>query len=201
VQVEPVELGVISFNLTGAVTRLNTRPVEHVVEIVADKIERLCEREGVRRLHLVGHSKGGIVARRYVQHHGGDRRVKSVVTLGTPHHGTPTAFVGVAISGLGLVRTSAHDLVPGSRVMNALARDVFPAHIPLTSIYSKSDLVCPYWASVLSPRDGESSMRNVEVPGVGHSELTWNPGVYKEVKHHLDEAARLWRERQGNAAK
>jgi hypothetical protein len=68
-------------------------------------------------------------------------------------------------------------------------------------VYSKADLVCPYWAAVLSPRDGETSMENVEVSGVGHSELTWNAAVYRVVKQRLDAASRIWAEREGKAAK
>ena len=93
--------GVMSFNLGGLLSRFNTHPVDRCAELVAEKIESLARRHGFDRLHIVGHSKGGLIARRYVQHYGGERRVKSVVTLGTPHHGTPTAFVGVALMGFG----------------------------------------------------------------------------------------------------
>lgn len=188
--------GVISFNLGGLLYRFNTRPVEYLAEMIAEKIEGLAQRHGFESLHLVGHSKGGLIARRYVQHHGGDRRVKSVITLGTPHHGTPTAWVGVAIMGAGIVRSSAGDLLPNSPLVRALARDTFPAHVPLTSIYSKEDLVCPHWASVLRPRPGESSMTNVQVRGIGHSQLAWDPGVYRIVRARLQEAAALYQERK-----
>jgi triacylglycerol lipase len=188
--------GVISFNLGGLLYRFNTRPVDYLASMVADKIEGLAERHKFDSLHIIGHSKGGLIARRYVQHCGGDRRAKSVITLGTPHHGTPTAWVGVAIMGAGIVKSSAGDLLPNSPLVKALARDTFPAHVPLTSIYSKEDLVCPYWASVLRPRPGESSMRNVQVRGIGHSQLAWDPGVYRVVRTQLDEAAKLYRERQ-----
>ncbi|MEZ4237576.1 MAG: hypothetical protein R3F59_15800 [Myxococcota bacterium] len=123
--------------------------------------------------------------------------MKSVITLGTPHHGTPTAVVGVALLGVG---TSARDLLPRSRVVGALARDSFPADIPLTSIYSRADLVCPHWASVLRPRPGEEThMANVEVDGVGHSQLVWDPRVYRIVRDKLTEAADLWRARRAPA--
>ncbi|WP_324274364.1 esterase/lipase family protein [Blastococcus brunescens] len=38
-------------------------------------------------MHVVGHSLGGLIARYHVQRQGGDRRVESLVTLGTPHEG------------------------------------------------------------------------------------------------------------------
>src|SRR5262245_60709197 len=135
--------GVMSFNLGGLLWKFNTHPVDRLAELVADKVEGLAARHGFERIHVVGHSKGGVVARRWVQHFGGDRRVKSVTTLGTPHHGTPTAMLGVALMGFGALSSSARDLLPGSRVVSAIGRDSFPANIPLTSVFSKDDLVCP----------------------------------------------------------
>ena len=40
-----------------------------------------------------GHSLGGLIARYYVQRQGGDHRVESLVTLGTPHQGSVWANV------------------------------------------------------------------------------------------------------------
>lgn len=189
--------GVISFDLGGTMYRFNTRPVDTIAAQIAEKIESLASRHRFEALHIIGHSKGGVVARRYIQHYGGDKRAKSLITLGTPHHGTPTAAVGVALMGMGLFRTSAGDLLPNSPVVRALARDTFPAHVPLTSIYSREDLVCPYWASVLRPKPGETSISNVQVRGIGHSRLAWDAGVYRVVHQRLVDASALWRERRG----
>lgn len=179
---------VMSFNLGGLFWRFNTHPVEKSAELIAEKVERLCEKHGFENLHIIGHSKGGLIARKYVQEHGGDKRVKSVVTLGTPHHGTPTAAVAVGLMGFGLVRSSARDLLPRSRLVRDLGRDRFPDDIPLTSIYSKQDLVCPWWCSTLHAR-GQSQMKNIAVTGIGHSQLAWDAGVYRHVKAALEEAS------------
>ena len=187
--------GVISFNLGGLLERYNTRPVEVLARHVAEKVERLGERHGFDAIHVIGHSKGGLIARQWVQHQGGDKRVKSVITLGTPHHGTPTALVGVGLMGLGLLPSSARDLLPRSRLISSLAQDTFPAFVPLTSVYSREDAVCPYWCSVLRPRTGETSMSNVQVRKVGHSALVWDPGVYRVIRERLNVAATLWTER------
>lgn len=179
---------VMSFNLGGLLWRYNTHPVDKSAELIAEKIERLCEKHGFDRLHIIGHSKGGLIARKYVQQHGGERRVKSLITLGTPHHGTPTAAIAVALMGFGLWKSSAADLLPRSRLVRDLGRDRFPDAIPLTSIYSKQDLVCPHWCSVLRPR-GTTQMRNVAVEGIGHSQLAWDAGVYRHVRTALEEAS------------
>ena len=186
---------VFSFDLGRLFRRFNTQPVSQMGEIVAEKLEGITQRTGLERFHIVGHSKGGLVARQYVQHHGGDRRVKSVITLGTPHHGTPTAAVGVWVTGLGLLSRSPFEMLPRSRVIRNLGRDTFPAHIPLTSIYSRQDYVCPFWCATLFPRPGETSMKNRPIRGVGHTALCYDPGVYKMVRHELEIASTIWRER------
>jgi triacylglycerol lipase len=193
---------VMSFNLGGLLYRFNTHPVDQLARLVADKIEGLATRHGFDGVHVIGHSKGGMIARRWIQHYGGNRRVKGLITLGTPHHGTPTAVVAVGIMGaLGKATSSAGDLLPRSRLVQALNRDTFPADVPLVSIYSREDVICPYWASILRPRPGESSMSNIQVRGVGHSQLAWDPGVYRVVRQKIEEQSQLWAERRAPSAR
>jgi pimeloyl-ACP methyl ester carboxylesterase len=187
--------GVLSFDLGGLLWRFNTRSISDLAEMVSQKIERLCEKHGIDRVHIVGHSKGGLVARAYIQRFGGDRRTKSLITLGTPHHGTPTALIGVMLMGGGVLSRSPLQMLPGSPLLRRLQDEHFPAGIPLASVYSKNDVICPWWCSVLRPRAGESSMQNFVVKGVGHSELTSHSGVYFIVRHELEAASALWQER------
>lgn len=188
--------GVFSFDLGGFLWNLNTRPIHDLAQLVADKIEGVCQRYHLDRFHIVGHSQGGLVARLYIQQLGGDRRVKSLVTLGTPHHGTPTAFIGALLMGGGVLSRSPFALMPRSRLVRGLNDEVFPASIPLASVYSKADLVCPWWCSVLEPRPGESSMRNHQLEKIGHTALTHDPRVYTIVRDELEAASQLWRERE-----
>lgn len=187
--------GVLSFDLGGLLWRFNTRSPTDLGTLVAEKVERICERTGLDRIHVIGHSKGGLIAREFIQNHGGHRRVKSLITLGTPHHGTPTALIGVALMGAGIVSRSPLEMLPGSGLVRRLAADHFPSNIPLVSIYSKHDLVCPWWCSVLRPRPGEASMKNLPVSGIGHSDLCTDSQVYHLVRQELKATSELWAER------
>lgn len=188
--------GVFSFDLGGLLWRFNTRSIPDLSASIADKIEGICARTGLERFHIIGHSKGGMIARHYVQHHGGDKRAKSLITLGSPHHGTPTALIGVGLMAGGLISRSPFQMLPGSPLIRMLKKDAFPPGIPVTSVYSKSDLVCPWWCSTLRPRPGETSMDNIEIPGIGHTALTSNPEVYRVVHSKLDHASHIWKERK-----
>lgn len=57
------------------------------------QVEQICAAANTEQVHVVGHSMGGLVARYYVQRLGGDARVHTLVTLGTPHHGTMAAYL------------------------------------------------------------------------------------------------------------
>lgn len=186
---------VMSFNVGGLFYRFNTHPVDHVAQLVADKVESLTRKHGFSHIHIIGHSKGGLVGRRYIQHYGGEKRVKSLITLGTPHHGTWTALLATipfSVVGLG---GSVSELLPSSATIRNLTRESFPDDIPLTSIYSRADLVCPWWHAALHPSPQQRDIRTVEVQGVGHSELTWSPAVYREAKRALDDATARHRAR------
>ena len=59
--------------------------------------------EGVEgRLNIIAHSMGGLDARHALTHLGLAPRVASLVTIGTPHRGTPVAHLGAGAMKLGL---------------------------------------------------------------------------------------------------
>lgn len=66
------------------------------------------------RVHLIAHSMGGLDARYAIAHLGLADRVASLVTIGTPHRGTPLADLGHSVAsriGLRTVLGSMSDLV------------------------------------------------------------------------------------------
>ena len=192
--------GALSFDLGGLLRSFGTRSTQDLAALVAEKIERVCARYDLERIHVLGHSKGGLVARAWIQHHGGHERAKSLITLGTPHHGTPTVLLGMPVEVWGLLTRTPFDRLPDSPLLRRLADDEFPPGIPLVSVYSRADLVCPWPTSVLKPAPGAVLLRNVALTGIGHTALTTDPGVYRVVREELLAAARLWKERAGGQA-
>lgn len=68
-----------------------TCDIRTAAELLDRHVEEICARTGHTEVDIVGHSLGGLIARYYVQRLGGDRRVRTLVTLGTPHSGTAAA--------------------------------------------------------------------------------------------------------------
>jgi triacylglycerol esterase/lipase EstA (alpha/beta hydrolase family) len=72
----------------------------------AEHLDRLVAEGAGRRFNLIGHSQGGLDARYLAAHLDPEARVASIVTIGTPHRGTPVADAAVGlldISWLGAV--------------------------------------------------------------------------------------------------
>lgn len=136
------------------------------------RIERICEQTGYDRVHVVGHSLGGLIARYHVQCQDGDRRVESLVTLGTPHHGSIWAHV--------MPTPLVRQLRPASPVLRELAQPAPGCRTPVTAIYSDLDqMVLPTASGRCDHPD--LAVRNVLVRGIGHMSLPRHRGVVDEV--------------------
>ena len=136
------------------------------------RIEEICEQTGHERVHIVGHSLGGLIARFHVQRQGGDRRVESLVTVGTPHRGSLLAHV--------LPTPLVRQLRPGSPVIRQLEEPVAGCTTRVTAIYSDLDqVVVPTNSGRCDHPDLQA--RNLLFRGVGHMSLPRHGGVVDEV--------------------
>jgi triacylglycerol lipase len=118
---------------------------------------------------IIGHSMGGMVARSYVQRHGGRSRVRRLVTLAAPHQGTLLAWL---LPGQGV-----RDLRPGSAFLRDLATD---AHA-LEGIF-----VASYWtpfdAIIVPPRSSEMPVgRNRRILLPHHRAFLDRPRLAREL--------------------
>ncbi len=67
--------------------------VEQRARLLARAIDAVLRRTGAAKVHLVAHSQGGLDARYVVDVLGFGDRVASIVTISTPHRGTPLADI------------------------------------------------------------------------------------------------------------
>lgn len=148
----------------GINNRPHSQPVPVFAHHLAERVEELCRVAACERVDIVAHSMGGLVTAWYVQHLGGARRVRRVVTLGTPWAGSMIAVFGM--------RREARDLLPDSELQRALAR---PA-LPWTSVWSPHDnVVLPPERALVPGAD------SVELPWVGHNSLLVSARAFREV--------------------
>ncbi|MEV6112239.1 alpha/beta fold hydrolase [Streptomyces sp. NPDC052109] len=166
------------------VVSLNYSPltcdIRAAAELLGRHIEEICERTGSDRVDIVGHSLGGLIARYYTQCLGGDLRVRTLVTLGTPHAGTIAAPLA-----------NAHPIVrqmrPGSQVIEELARPAPGCRTRFVSFWSDLDSVMvPLETARLDHPDLD--VQNVQVTGIGHLALPVHPAVAAGIREVLDTA-------------
>ena len=147
------------------------------------KVERLYARHpGLGPMSIIGHSMGGLIGRYYVKRLGGDRRVKNLITLGTPHNGSPSAYFGIVSHGL--ISRSIWQMTPMSPFIRRLKIGAFPRDVRFASIYSKADRVNPFPACILEDH-GHPNLRNIEVVDISHREFVTRRIVYQVVRREL----------------
>ncbi len=148
------------------VDTLNYNVIGHTCDDLAQQLGRhvdeVLECTGATKVHLVGHSLGGLISRLYIQQYGGDELVHTCVTLGTPHNGTYTAYVGRG--------PAARDLRPGSELITRLDATARETPVRFVSYYSNLDaLVVP--ASGAKITNPALKATNILVKDLGHMSL------------------------------
>jgi pimeloyl-ACP methyl ester carboxylesterase len=153
-----------------------TSDVRVAARRLAATVDAIRGQTGYERIHVVGHSMGGLVARYYVQRLGGDAHVHTLVTLGTPHQGTRAARL--------LPRGICRQLAPTSDIIAELAEPAPECQTRFVSFYSDIDaLISPKQAARIEHPD--LSARNVLVPGVGHMSLPIDRRISREIASTL----------------
>ena len=155
-----------------------TCDIRTAAELLGRHIEEICARTGHHEVDIVGHSLGGLIARYYVQRLGGDRRVRTLVTLGTPHGGTAVAPMA-----------SAHPIVrqmrSGSAPIEELRRPAPGCRTRFVSFWSELDrVIVPAEAACIDHPDLHA--RNVRVSGIGHLALPVHPAVATGIREALE---------------
>ena len=150
-----------------------TSDVRATAQDLAVAVEKLVAESGYEKVHVIGHSLGGLVSRYYVQRMGGHQHVHTVVTLGTPHRGTVLARAG---SVLPLVR----QLRPDSDLIAELGEPAPGCDTRFLAFYSDLDqLILPSRNARIEHPD--LRVRNVGVHGIGHMSLTNDGGIAFQI--------------------
>lgn len=146
--------------------------VDSLARLLAADVDRALEQSGALQCMLVGHSLGGLVARAYVQDHGGEDTVDTVVTIGTPHAGTKTSLLGPG--------ASARAMRPGSAFLRDLDRTARPGPVRWIAYSSDLDAVIRPTASARLTTPVLQAT-NVVVRDAGHLSLLVSPTVVRGV--------------------
>jgi pimeloyl-ACP methyl ester carboxylesterase len=154
--------------------RRNDGCPEQTLDLVADAVDRAFDETG-KRVHVIGHSLGGLLARGAAMARPG--KVATVITLGSPVNGV-RIHPAVALSGALFMQ---HGDCDGTCVV-ALQRPL-PANVRETSIYSRSDGIVE-WQTCRGAASEAIEVRS------SHIGLIANADAYRAIAGALAQPAR-----------
>jgi pimeloyl-ACP methyl ester carboxylesterase len=150
---------------------------------LAMRVYRELEDQGVQQCDVVGYSMGGLVAAYLAKCLDQGRRIRRVVTLGTPHRGVP--FLADWRGRLARWR-SAEQMRAGSALLEQLLRMPLPDGVGMMSIAGGEDAIVPPAAARLEGKH----CRNLVVPGLDHWSLLTSRRTFRCVGEVLADRRR-----------
>lgn len=151
--------------------------IERIAQSLAKLVDRIPRHA---RIHLVGHSLGGLVSRWYVQELGGHERVAQTVSLASPFGGTEVARRFQFMVGADLHRASP--------VLAKLRSRAHEHDVPHTSIVGDGDTLVVPAESAVFPR-GDVHV----LPGRGHNSLLFDAESIDLVVDRVKRSKRVHR--------
>jgi predicted alpha/beta hydrolase family esterase len=126
--------------------------IDFMGDRLAARIDEVLALTGAQQLTLVAHSMGGLVCRAYLRTHGG-AKIRQLVTMGSPHHGTFHAHMASGQNGA--------QMRLGNPWLEALNQTAVT--VPFASIYSVHD-------TIIAPQDSSrmAEATNVVLHAIGH---------------------------------
>jgi triacylglycerol lipase len=157
--------------------------IRHQLTTLLDEVRKEC---GGRRIHLIGHSLGGVIARSLATQR--PDAVASVITLGSPFRGAvlpPSLLREIEVVRLFIQDKDREKVRPECYTERCPCDFVQALHKPVpdtvshTAIFTRNDGVLD-WRSC---RTGKREV-DVEVPGT-HTGLAFNPSAYRVIACRL----------------
>lgn len=149
--------------------------IRHSAGFIAGKVDSLIAQTGVQKVDVVAHSMGGLVALDYLKRLNGHTRIRRLILLGTPVHGTWSALMSLVTAPLGQATVQ---LLPGSTFLHDLAAAPLPPGPEVITIAGERDWLAPPRTTVLPGAE------HLQLP-TGHSGLLVDEQVTEQVSELL----------------
>jgi pimeloyl-ACP methyl ester carboxylesterase len=165
-------------------------PIAENGRLLAEQLEMVAEAEEIA---IVGHSMGGLVAR--VACHVAEaegrlwrKNLRSLVTLGTPHHGAPLERAGGLIDSILPITRYSAPLARLGKIRSAGITDLrhgvdlpVPAGVRCHAVAAAKDRLVP----ISSARGPFADAHCSTIPGIGHLDLLSSREVYETIRRAL----------------
>ena len=174
-------LGRLGYTASGWNQGFNFGPRAGVLSAAKRQVQAAAAASG-RKVSLIGWSLGGVYARELAKLMPG--RIRTVITLGTPFAGSPKSTNAWRI----------YELTSGRDARRESARYDLPGAppVPTTSVYSRSDGIVAWQASLQAPCKHNPNTENIEVLA-SHVGLGLNPSAWWAVADRLAQPEGQWK--------
>jgi pimeloyl-ACP methyl ester carboxylesterase len=158
------------------------RDVPKLAEELRNRVDAIRAATGAERVHLAGHSLGGILIRYYIHLLGGDQHVGTAITVSSPHAGTLAAHLAFG--------PTATQLRPDSALLAQLDDAARPSAVRWIAYYSNLDLLVQPAASAMLTHPALHAT-NILVKDLGHLSILLSPGLGRSIAQQLAAAEGL----------
>ena len=165
---------------------LKQRVITHASNGQFDKIKRQIERHGFKKVHIVAHSKGGMVGLWWALKLGGSKYCDKIVTMGTPFQGSRLTYLAL-VTPLGFLWRDMGQMRPGSMFLKSLHDAEVPEGLTVYCLHSERDRVARGLSGVFRPRKGKGQVKAVAMNHISHFEFLYRRDVGDTISTLLSE--------------
>ena len=171
----------LNYNVSGWNQGFNFGARAGVIDTVSRQVKDTFEATG-KPVSLIGWSLGGVYAREIAKMM--PNMVRSVITLGTPFSGSPKSTNAWRV----------YELTSGRKIERESTRYDLPGAppVPTTSLFSRTDGVVAWKASIQKPCKINHQTENIEVIA-SHIGIGMNPSAWWAVADRLSQPAGQWK--------
>lgn len=167
---------VMCFNLGGLFGVFNTRSITETAKFIDEKVKRQIERHGFKKVHLVCHSKGGLIALWWALRLGGHKYCDTIITMGTPFKGSILTYLAL-ITPLGFIWRDVWQMRPGSKFLRLLHSSPIPDNLRVYCLHSVRDKVARGQDGLFEPTEPSKFVQSVPMNHVVHFEFLFRRDV------------------------
>ena len=175
---------ILSFNLGGLFGVFFTRGIMETARFIDEKLQRQFDRKNFNKIHIVAHSKGGLVALWWLLHLGGARYCSHVICMGTPFLGSRLTYLGL-ITPLGIIWRDLWQMRPGSTFLRSLRSAVIPDGVKITCMYSNKDRVAPGACGIYVNHHDNKMVQKIPMHHISHFEFLHKKEITEKIAEIL----------------
>jgi uncharacterized membrane protein YdjX (TVP38/TMEM64 family) len=171
---------VLSFDLGGMFGTFFTHGIEESAAYIDYKIKRQMERHSFKKVKIVAHSKGTLVAYWWLLKMGGSRYCDRVVAMASPCSGSYYVYLAL-VTPLAFFWRDMWQMRPGSSFLRGLAQCSLPENLKIWAMYSDNDHIARGELGIIKPVSGAEQIQRIPFHECSHFDFIMRRSSINEV--------------------